>query len=186
MLNRRWFPSAATAITCLGALLCVGSGVTAALGGSLWAVLVLFVGGSVCDALDGRIARITTSTSYFGAWLDMVCDKVGEAALIIGLSWRTGDLATNRLLALAAVLGLLTSYSKATAVETRALLNWSEVKIIGRTLRVIVLALVVVCLMVTGEAVVPFRLAVALMALLNAALFGWRCARVFYESKRAV
>lgn len=167
-----------TAVSCLGALLCVVAGILAGWGGSLLIVLILFAVGSACDAVDGRIARLFSSDSRYGAWIDMLCDKIGEVALLIGLAFRTSDPPTVRLLFVTAVLGLLASYSKATAVETQALSNWPEVRVFGRTARVIAYMICVGCLLVTDEKLEFTRSAVFVLVLLNALGFGWRIMRV--------
>lgn len=44
--------------------------------GNLVLAAWFILGGMVCDALDGRLARITGQTSEFGAQLDSLCDAV--------------------------------------------------------------------------------------------------------------
>ncbi len=54
-----------------------------------WAALVLFIGASVTDFVDGYLARAWNQTSKFGAMLDPIADKamvVTALALLIGLS----------------------------------------------------------------------------------------------------
>lgn len=42
----------------------------------LWIAGVLIFGGMLCDALDGRVARLARSASKFGAELDSLCDAI--------------------------------------------------------------------------------------------------------------
>jgi CDP-diacylglycerol--glycerol-3-phosphate 3-phosphatidyltransferase len=49
----------------------------------LGGVLVLVSG--VFDLLDGPLARATGQTTRFGAVLDSTCDRLGEAAVLLGL-----------------------------------------------------------------------------------------------------
>jgi len=46
----------------------------------------VFLLGSGLDLLDGALARLTGATSPFGALLDSVFDRLGEAALFMGLA----------------------------------------------------------------------------------------------------
>jgi CDP-diacylglycerol--glycerol-3-phosphate 3-phosphatidyltransferase len=46
----------------------------------------VFLSGSLLDALDGALARLTGKASAFGALLDSVLDRLSEAALFVGLA----------------------------------------------------------------------------------------------------
>ena len=72
------------AITLLGFAVCV---VSAYLVASGWLVLagVVFLVGGILDLFDGALARLTGQESPFGALLDSVFDRLGEAALFVGL-----------------------------------------------------------------------------------------------------
>ena len=72
------------AITVLGFAVCV---VSAYLVGSGWLVWggVVFLTGGILDLFDGALARLTGQASPFGALLDSVFDRLGEAALFVGL-----------------------------------------------------------------------------------------------------
>jgi CDP-diacylglycerol---glycerol-3-phosphate 3-phosphatidyltransferase len=52
------------------------------LGGSL--VLI----GGVLDSIDGEVARASGLASNFGAFVDSVCDHLGDMAIYLGLGWR--------------------------------------------------------------------------------------------------
>ncbi|MFQ6027814.1 MAG: CDP-alcohol phosphatidyltransferase family protein [Dehalococcoidia bacterium] len=73
------------AITILGFLISVGA---AYLVGSGWLLVggIVFLIGSGLDLFDGGLARLTGTDSPFGALLDSVFDRLGEAALFVGLA----------------------------------------------------------------------------------------------------
>jgi CDP-diacylglycerol--serine O-phosphatidyltransferase len=55
--------------------------------GNLHKAVLLILAGMICDMLDGRVARMTNTTSEFGAQLDSFCDVVtfGIAPAVITL-----------------------------------------------------------------------------------------------------
>ena len=57
--------------------------------GSGWLVAggIVFLLGSGLDLMDGALARLTGTASPFGALLDSVFDRLGEAALFVGLAF---------------------------------------------------------------------------------------------------
>ena len=72
-------------ISVLGfAVACTGAGLAAA--GYLLAGGLVFLLGSVLDLFDGALARHTGKATPFGALLDSVLDRLGEAALFLGLA----------------------------------------------------------------------------------------------------
>lgn len=62
--------------------------VAAFLAGSGWLLAggIVFLLGGALDLLDGALARLTGSVSRFGALLDSLFDRLGEAALFVGLA----------------------------------------------------------------------------------------------------
>ena len=54
--------------------------------GYLWVGGIVFLVGSGLDLMDGALARLTGTASPFGALLDSVFDRLGEAALFVGLA----------------------------------------------------------------------------------------------------
>ncbi|MYE41055.1 MAG: CDP-alcohol phosphatidyltransferase family protein [Chloroflexi bacterium] len=72
------------AITLLGFAVCVVSAYLVASGWLLWGG-VAFLVGSILDLMDGALARLTGRETPFGALLDSVFDRLGEAALFVGL-----------------------------------------------------------------------------------------------------
>ena len=104
-------------LTVLGALIAVGAGYLAGQGALLPAGLV-FLAGSLMDGLDGALARHTDSVSRTGAFLDSVLDRVGEAALLIGLSFyfaQEDDALAVVVTTSALALSMLVSYARARA-----------------------------------------------------------------------
>lgn len=71
-------------ITLLGFAVCV---VSAYLVASGWLVAggAVFLAGGILDLFDGSLARMTGRATPFGALLDSVFDRLGEAALFVGL-----------------------------------------------------------------------------------------------------
>ena len=72
------------AITLLGFAVCVVSAYLVASGWLIWGGAV-FLAGSILDLMDGALARLTGQGTPFGALLDSVFDRLGEAALFVGL-----------------------------------------------------------------------------------------------------
>ena len=73
---------------------------------------VLVTLASLLDALDGAVARVSGRVTKFGAYLDAVCDRVGEAVVIISVASVTGYW---RLSAIVLAGAMLVSYTKARA-----------------------------------------------------------------------
>ena len=74
------------ALTLIGfAITAVGA---ALVGVQAWVVggIVVFVGG-VFDMFDGTLARATGKASKFGAFMDSVFDRWGEAIVYLGIAW---------------------------------------------------------------------------------------------------
>ena len=73
----------------------VASGVAAGLAfalGDVVAGLALLAISAGLDALDGTIAREFGSPTMFGGVADLVCDRIVETAVIVGIVWRHPDL----------------------------------------------------------------------------------------------
>jgi phosphatidylinositol phosphate synthase len=71
------------------------------------------------DVLDGAVARARGSGTPWGTVLDATCDRIADGALFAGLTWWCFEVADDRLLAVAALLCLVSaqviSYIKARA-----------------------------------------------------------------------
>lgn len=62
------------------------SGVCIALGRPFIAVGLLWLSG-LLDVMDGTVARLTGSSSMTGAYMDLILDRMVEAAVILGFAW---------------------------------------------------------------------------------------------------
>ena len=80
----RAFGFSPNSITILGFAVCVVSAYLVASGWLVWGGVV-FLAGGILDLFDGALARLTGQDSPFGALLDSVFDRLGEAALFVGL-----------------------------------------------------------------------------------------------------
>ena len=72
------------AITLIGFAVCIGAAYAAS-EGWLLAAGIIFLAGSGLDMFDGALARMTGKDSPFGALMDSVFDRLGEAALFVGM-----------------------------------------------------------------------------------------------------
>jgi phosphatidylinositol phosphate synthase len=74
------------------------------------------------DVLDGAVARACGSGTPWGTVLDATCDRIADGALFAGLTWWCFVVVNNRLLAVAALLCLVSaqviSYIKARAAAS--------------------------------------------------------------------
>lgn len=72
------------AVTVVGLLVTAAAAYLASRDLLLYAGIVLLLA-SVMDMLDGALARLTNRAGPFGAVLDSVADRLGEALLLVGL-----------------------------------------------------------------------------------------------------
>ena len=80
----------------------------------------LVTASTLVDALDGAVARATGRVTKFGSYLDAMCDRYAEAAVLVTVASVTG----YWLLSLAVLSGfLLVSYAKARAAMEVAVSN---------------------------------------------------------------
>ena len=127
------------------ALTLVGFGVAVAAAwlladGRLLAGGAAMLAGAAMDMLDGSVARLSGKASVFGAFLDSVMDRLGEAVVLFGLAAfyaRSGDEWGVSLAFGALTASLMVSYMRARA-EGLAI-GRSDVGLMGRPERVVVL-----------------------------------------------
>ncbi len=139
---RTTLPALGNVVSVVGASVCVVAGIMAAQQASLSLVAWVFLTGSLCDLADGQIARAVFTehpSKPWGAFLDSLADKIGELGLLFGLAFRFANPSIVRILMVAACTGLLCSFIKSAAGEKGIKLNWPEVRILGRTMRVVIL-----------------------------------------------
>ena len=101
---------AGLALSVLGALF-AGAGMLATGG-------IILIIASLCDALDGSLARKTGKTSIFGAFFDSNADRISEFAYFAALSFYYSGRGSGIMIffTLAALIGsFMTSYSRARA-----------------------------------------------------------------------
>ncbi|MBU4222491.1 MAG: CDP-alcohol phosphatidyltransferase family protein, partial [Euryarchaeota archaeon] len=70
-------------LTLLGLLISIAAGIFFAMRDVLAAGFLLLLSG-LFDALDGAVARENGRTTRFGGFLDSVCDRFADAAVLIG------------------------------------------------------------------------------------------------------
>lgn len=112
LVARRVAPSA---ITVTGLLLVCGACLFLILTHRIAAFCVLVTLATLCDAVDGPVARAGGRVTKSGAYLDAMCDRYAEIVVIFSVAVVTGYWALSLL---AAAGSLLVSYAKArTALE---------------------------------------------------------------------
>lgn len=82
------------------------------------AAAIIFAAGSICDMLDGAVARLSAKVTPMGAFLDSTADRVGEGVMLTAVALvyaRDGDLLVVGA-AFATMIGsFLVSYARARA-----------------------------------------------------------------------
>lgn len=112
----------------------------------------LLLAGGYFDALDGAVARRLNRQTPWGGYLDALCDRVFDSAVLFALAWKTSHWAVCML----ALVGAYTvSYAKARAALEAPVSNLGWPHLMGREERVLGLALT----LVLWGALPDFRLA---------------------------
>ncbi|MCZ6891217.1 MAG: CDP-alcohol phosphatidyltransferase family protein [Chloroflexi bacterium] len=145
-----------TMVTLIGLALNFGVAYLAAVDLLLPAGVLLLVASAV-DMLDGALARLTGTESSFGAFIDSVSDRLGEAAVLFGLLvlFFNDESATGVVLVfLAMVASFMVSYLRA---RGEGLGIRSDVGFMTRPERMVVLAVG----MLVGHMLVPLGIIVA-------------------------
>jgi CDP-diacylglycerol---glycerol-3-phosphate 3-phosphatidyltransferase len=73
-------------LTMAGILLNLGAAALIVMGYLFWAGIVLIVA-SICDLLDGSVARRSNNVSSFGAFFDSTMDRISEGATLGALAF---------------------------------------------------------------------------------------------------
>lgn len=73
-------------ITLFAFLIGIASGLFIAFNMLYIAILLLWISG-ILDVLDGSVARLTKNTSKIGAYMDLIFDRMVEAAIILGFAY---------------------------------------------------------------------------------------------------
>lgn len=74
------------AITIFRTLLTLPLFALLAFGGSAWIALALFLGAGLLDMIDGKVARARNEVSPFGAMIDLIGDRLLTVAAVLGLA----------------------------------------------------------------------------------------------------
>jgi CDP-diacylglycerol--glycerol-3-phosphate 3-phosphatidyltransferase len=113
----------------------------------LWVIggIVVFVGGAF-DMFDGTLARATGKVSPFGAFMDSVFDRWGEAVVYLGIAWGAvlADADTVAILATAALgAAFMVSYTRAKSegLGFSPGIGMAAIGVMPREMRLIVLSL---------------------------------------------
>jgi len=128
-------------VTMIGTTLVVGTALVAYPQGYLFPGTILIALFVFADSLDGTMARLSGTTSDWGAFLDSTLDRLADASIFAGLTvwFVTQDNMAGVSLSLAAlVLGQIVSYARARAEGLGA---QAAVGIAERTERLIVVLL---------------------------------------------
>ncbi|HEV8228998.1 MAG TPA: CDP-alcohol phosphatidyltransferase family protein [Candidatus Limnocylindria bacterium] len=107
----------ANAVTVLGSVVTLAGAAWLATGSPTGGLVVLLAG-TLCDTLDGQIARAAGGGTRFGAFLDSTLDRLSDAALAIAAVWlgvATGDGALLWFGLVLLVASFLVSYIRAKA-----------------------------------------------------------------------
>ena len=150
------------AITLLGFFVCVAAAWLVSAGWLLAGGIVFLVGGGL-DMFDGALARMTGKASPFGALMDSVFDRLGEAALFVGLGLYflrggfEGDVLTLyvAILLLALIFSQVVSYLRARGEGLGA---FTRDGIMTRTERVIILGVGLIADGLTDFSLMPWIL----------------------------
>ena len=113
----------------------------------LWVIggIVVFVGGAF-DMFDGTLARATGKVSPFGAFMDSVFDRWGEAVVYLGIAWGAvlADADTVAILATAALgAAFMVSYTRAKSegLGFSPGIGMAAIGVMPREIRLIVLSI---------------------------------------------
>jgi len=132
-------------LTLIGFGISVGG--AALLAAQLWVVggVVVFVGGAF-DMFDGTLARATGKVSKFGAFMDSVFDRWGEAIVYLGIAWGAvlaGEDAVAVLATAALGAAFMVSYTRAKSegLGFSPGIGMAAIGVMPREIRLIVLSL---------------------------------------------
>ncbi|MFL5674740.1 MAG: CDP-alcohol phosphatidyltransferase family protein [Chloroflexota bacterium] len=119
----------------------------ALLAAQVWVLggLVVFIGGAF-DMFDGTLARATGAVSPFGAFMDSVFDRWGEAIVYLGIAWGAvlaGEDATAILATAALGAAFMVSYTRAKAegLGFSPGIGMAAIGVMPREIRLVVLSL---------------------------------------------
>ena len=150
------------AITLLGFAVCVAAAYVVSNGWLLAGGIVFLVGGGL-DMFDGALARMTGKASPFGALMDSVFDRLGEAALFVGMGlyFLRGDFGGDTLTLYVAILLLALVFSQVVSylrARGEGLGAFTRDGVMTRTERVIILGVGLIADGLTAFPLMPWIL----------------------------
>lgn len=157
------------AVTLIGFAFCIAAAYLVGNGWLLAGGIVFLVGGGL-DMFDGALARMSGQASPFGALMDSVFDRLGEAALFVGLGlyFLQGDFEGDTLtlyvaiLLLALIFSQIVSYLRARGEGLGA---FTRNGVMTRTERVVILGVGLIADGLVGFTLMPWiLLAIALVS----------------------
>ena len=150
-------------ITLMGFAVCVAAAYLVGNGWLLAGGIVFLLGGGL-DMFDGALARLTGKASPFGALMDSVFDRLGEAALFVGLGlyFLQADLAADVLRLYVIILLLALIFSQGVSylrARGEGLGAFTRDGVMTRTERVIILGAGLIIDGLIGFTLMPWILA---------------------------
>ena len=150
------------AITLIGFAVCVAAAYVVSNGWLLAGGIVFLVGGGL-DMFDGALARMTGKASPFGALMDSVFDRLGEAALFVGMGlyFLQGDFGGDTLTLYVAILLLALVFSQVVSylrARGEGLGAFTRDGVMTRTERVIILGVGLIADGLTAFPLMPWIL----------------------------
>lgn len=110
-----WLKMSPDTITILAFVVGVLSGLSLAMGHLIPGVVLLWLSG-LLDVLDGTVARLIDKSSKVGAFMDLILDRMVEAAVILGFAYLFPDHMFAYLLFFVAVIFNFTTFMVAGAL----------------------------------------------------------------------
>ena len=147
--------------------------------------LILFILGSLSDALDGAFARRRSSESQFGAFLDPIADKFSVFLVLISLVYQRGSI----------IVFVITILIISREVFIMSLREWMANSLNGKTLEVSSLAKTKTIVQMLGISMViatpiihlSYYFELSIVVLIIGTLFGYFSAYKYYkESDKAI
>lgn len=150
------------AITLVGFVVCVAAAWMVS-NGWLLAGGIVFLAGGALDMFDGALARMSGKASPFGALMDSVFDRLGEAALFVGIAlyFLRGDFRGDTLTLYVAILLLALIFSQVVSylrARGEGLGAFTRDGVMTRTERVIILGAGLIVDGLTGFPLMPWIL----------------------------
>jgi phosphatidylglycerophosphate synthase len=147
----------ANMLTVVSLLVIVLAAILLARGNAMLGACILMVGGFL-DGIDGALARVSGEKSSFGAFLDSICDHVGDFAVYVGLllsPTRSGSNSEIILIFIAMFASVFGSH-----VRSRARMVAIETRTVGLFTRFERIFLLFICLLIGRVTLALWGLAV--------------------------